>query len=386
MSQNQAPPKVLVVAVGTGGCRIAAELYKTTAAAKLNIVLVDTDEQALQCYPDFQTLHISADWSDKHGCGGDALQGFAAASEKSPELKALITDNELLIVISPLGGGTASGAIPVIAQIARELQVFSMFIATRPFSFEGDQPLKNAKKSIQECVKLADAFICLDNDVIFSKLSGNFSKDFTCADKTLADCVAGLTEMLFCDGLIKLDFTHVKKILTKKEASCTIAMGKSTGENRVQTVIDELLNSSTLGGKETLKKCNAAVMTLCGGADLSTNEINECLVKLTELFSPNADIHIGVSCTDDARDSLQLTLLTIRHSKKISKEDLKPIDVPSSGRKNEEKSVYNIQDELPLMEMTSGIFENLRPSNHHGINLDIPTYIREGYIPDTGPE
>jgi len=384
MPETQPSHKVVVLGVGTGGCRIAAELAQTPSADRLEISLIDTDEKALECYPEFKTVLIGSDWADKQGCGCDMARGSKAASSSSQELQKIIKNSDLLIVICPLGGGTGSGAVPVIANISRNLKILSLFLVTKPFSFEGNLRFKNAEKSVKDTVKQADALICIENDIIFNNLSGNFSSDFKSADQTLADCVAGLAEMLFTDGLIKIDFVHVKQLVRKKEVDCHIGIGRSSGEDKSQAAINDLLQSPTLGGSENLKKSDAAIITLLAGPDLSMSDINECITAIKELFSDKAEINIGVSTSSDRENFLQLTVLTIRHRNTKVATPTKKLKKRKARKK--EESIYNIQDELPLLEMTSGIFENMAPTMHHGINLDIPTYMRDSYTPDLGPQ
>ena len=192
MPEINSSSKVVVIGVGTGGCRIAAELAASSSASRLQICLVDTDEKALECYPEFNTLVIGSDWTDRQGCGGDLNRGEKAAGASTNELSDLISGAEMLIIISPLGGGTGSGATPIIASLARRLKVLSLCFVTRPFSFEGNLRFKNSEKSMNKLLKSADAVICIENDVLFKNLSGNFNSDFQSADRTLAECVAGL--------------------------------------------------------------------------------------------------------------------------------------------------------------------------------------------------
>ena len=287
MSENNSKEKVTVLGVGTGGCRIAAELATTSSAARLNIVLVDTDEKALSNFSNHQQLLIGSDWTDKQGCGGDMNRGEKAAGASSQSLSDIIKNTELLIVVSPLGGGTGSGTVPLIATIARRLKVLSLFFVTRPFSFEGNLKFKNAEKCLKGLIKTADAVISLENDILFKNLSGNINSDFKEADKTLAECVGGISEMLFTEGLITIDFTHIKQILKKRDADCHIGIGRALGENKNEAAITDLLNCPTLGGSETLENCDTAIVTLLAGQDLSMSDINSSITRIKELFPEN---------------------------------------------------------------------------------------------------
>jgi cell division protein FtsZ len=396
MSEINSSSKVVVLGVGTGGCRIAAELAQTASASRLEIVLLDTDKKALECYPEFKTILIGSDWTDKQGCGGDMVQGQKAAGASSKSIAEILTGAEMLIVVSPLGGGTGSGAMPVIASITRRLKLLSLFFVTRPFSFEGNLRFKNAEKSIREVIKAADAVICIENDILFENMSGNFSMDFKSADQTLAECIAGVSEMIFTDGLIKIDFVHVKQLLKKRDAECHIGIGRARGDDRITAAINDLLHSPTLGGKETLNQSNAAIITLLSGPDLSMVDINDCIAKIKDLFPEKAELNIGVSTSNSQEGFLQLTALTI-----IDKEpNYDPASLYDSTtilpkktntRKKVKKvkkdaTVYNIQGELALLEMTSGVFENLSPTLYHGQDLDIPTYQRQGISLDVGDD
>ena len=389
MPEINSSSKVVVIGVGTGGCRIAAELAASSSASRLQICLVDTDEKALECYPEFNTLVIGSDWTDRQGCGGDLNRGEKAAGASTNELSDLISGAEMLIIISPLGGGTGSGATPIIASLARRLKVLTLCFVTRPFSFEGNLRFKNSEKSMNKLLKSADAVICIENDVLFKNLSGNFNSDFQSADRTLAECVAGVSEMIFTEGLIKIDFVHVKQLLRQKDADCHIGIGQAYGDDRIVAAINDLLTSPTLGGSETLRESNSAIVTLMSGQDLSMEEINDCISKIKDLFSEKTELNIGVSTSGTRQNYLQLTALTIKNRNRPVKDledtDSQPIKPPRKLlRKKEVETVYNIQGELPLQELTSGVFENLSPTLYHGQNLDIPTYLRQGIALDTG--
>lgn len=390
MSETNSSSKVVVLGVGTGGCRIAAELASSSSASRLQIVLVDTDEKALECYPEFNTLVIGSDWTDRQGCGGDMNRGEKAAGASDSELTKILKGAEMLILVSPLGGGTGSGAAAIISSLARRLKILSLCFVTRPFSFEGNLRFKNSEKAMRNLLKTADAVICIENDVLFKNLSGNFNSDFQSADKTLAECVAGISEMIFTDGLIKIDFVHVKQLLKQKDSDCHIGIGQAYGDDRITAAINELIASPTLGGSENIRQSNAAIVTLMSGPDLSMAEINDCISKIKELFSDTVELNIGVSTSGNRQNFLQLTALTIRNrTKVVTDEELNDTDTfkpkrRKRARKKEVETVYNIQGELPLQELTSGVFENLSPTLYHGQNLDIPTYLRMGLALDSG--
>ena len=391
MSETNSSSKVVVLGVGTGGCRIAAELASSSSASRLQICLVDTDEKALECYPEFNTVVIGSDWTDRQGCGGDMNRGEKAAGASSNELTKILKGAEMLILVSPLGGGTGSGAASIIASLARRLKILSLCFVTRPFSFEGNLRFKNSEKAMSKLLKSADAVICIENDVLFQNMSGNFNSDFQSADRTLAECVAGVSEMIFTDGLIKIDFVHVKQLLKQKDSDCHIGVGQAYGEDRISSAINELLSSPTLGGSETLSNSDAAIVTLMSGPDLSMEEINGCISKIKELFSDKVELNIGVSTSGSRQNFLQLTALTIFNRKKEVKElPIHETDTFKPRRRKatikEAETVYNIQGELPLQELTSGVFENLSPTLYHGQNLDIPTYLRQGLSLDIGDD
>ena len=149
------------------------------------------------------------------------------------------------------------------------------------------------------------------------------------------------------------------------------------------------MSSPTLGGDETLNSCDTAIITLLAGPDLSMNDINLCISQIKNLFSDECEVNIGVATSSDREDYLQLTVLTIKERTSANAEDLFSAPVKRSQKKNikkekKEDSIYNIQGELPLQELTSGVFENSTPTMYNGQNLDIPTYLRQGLTLDIG--
>jgi len=334
--------------------------------------------------------------------GEEKGRGEKAAGASTEALKEFITGADLLIVVITLGGGTGSGAAEVAARQARECKVLSLFLVTMPFSFEGNAKFKNAEKILPGLHKIADAVICIPNDILFETISAhiNMLDSFHMADVIIADCVLGMAELMKGQGMIRVDFAHVRQVLEHRDAQCSIGIGKGQGENRIDTAISDLIFSPILGGEENLQKADAIILTLFGGEDLSMQEATSCINKAKELLNPSAEVIVGLSVEPEVSDMIQLTVLCIRYpvipeqgslftDTFLGSDPVKPAPgvfsraKPRKGKKNTKQE--SVQDDLPFVkELSTGTFSAETPTLYKGENLDIPTYLRRSINIDAG--
>ena len=264
---------------------------------------------------------------------------------------------------------------------------------------EGNARFRNSDKALKLLHETADAVILLNNEALFKSMSGNFQTNFQNSNKLIANCLYGIAELSRNNGFIPIDFAHIKQLLGQKDATCRIALGTATGNDKTTVAINDLIHSPLLGGIDKLKDAHAAIISVSAGEDSALDELNECVKQVKDFFSLDCEITVGLSSGNRKDNRLFITVLSITYDELDSvkpdlygssyniEKTLNQQKTPSQRiqRPNMNETVYNIQGELPLMEMTTGQFSVSTPSTYHGENYDIPTFMRKGITIDTGP-
>jgi len=395
--------KALVVGIGGCGIRILDFLRGNPRAKWLVTLALDTDGATLAAAHADASINASADWNSKScaGCGGDILRGERAVSHERANLKEHIRGFSLLIVTGGLGGGTATGGIRTLASVAREEGIPAIFLLTTPFSFEAHSRRKNADDCLQEIIPVADVVLTMPNDLLFSTLppSTPVETAFATSAREMAGTVAGIASVLRCRDLVGTDFATFMRALHKRKASCGIGVGyaeNSDGLDRCALALSRMLDSPFLGGKEAMKRADAAIVTLTGGPDLELGELKRTLELAAGVMPKGIEILSGANVCDEAAGSVQMTAVIFQYSPeskpeprpKRTKAPLTSTVVPDSGDELglsfSAASDSAEEVELGLQSYSKGIFEKLPSMRFRDEDLDIPTYQRRNIHIDKG--
>lgn len=397
---NESARELTVIGLGGGGCRIAATLAELATDTDWQLLAADTDTDSLKHLQGVERVALGQGWVQNEGCGGDAVLGERATSASADELKGGLQGSRMVIVTAGLGGGTSSGGVRVLARLLREMEVVSLFVVTLPFAFEGNWKQREAEKALARLRDLAEAVIVIPNDLLFTELTADTpaAQAFTMADRMLAEGIRGLTRVLSTQGLITADFASLKSILRQRRATCALGVGHGSGDGRWQTAIDNFIKCPFVGSPEAVAKADAAVITLCGGMDLSVGEVRSCLTAFQQYFSEDARVVVGAYTDEKMEDDVQITgLLCCYQEEKTESDDAPAQSSPAPPRNQGAKAKRQprrakssgtgggpIQGELPLQEQSLGVFTGVQPTTLRGENLDIPTFQRRGIHPDVG--
>lgn len=395
--------KALVVGLGSCGVRILGFLRNNPRAKWLVTLAVDTDGGILAGAQADAVINASADWNSKSsaGCGGDVIRGERAISHERANLKEHIRGFSMLIVTGGLGGGTATGGIRTLASIAREEGVPAIFLFTTPFSFEAHSRRKNAEDCLQEIIPVADVVLTMPNDLLFSTLPPDTPAEaaFATSAKEMAGTVTGIASILRCRDLLGTDFATFMRALHKRKASCGIGVGlaeNSDGLDRCALALSRMLDSPFLGGKEAMKRADAAIITLTGGPDLELGELKRSLELAAGVMPKGLEMFSGANICDEAANSVQMTAVIFQYAPESKPE---PLPGRSAAPKPSAATVAH-GDELPpafssasdnaeevelgLQSYDKGVFEKLPSVRFHDEDLDVPTYQRKGVRIDKG--
>ena len=381
--------RIAVLGLGGGMRGIAARLG-AAGVRGLEVAVADTDLRALQEAeaPALTRIALGQEWTNQEGCGGDAVLGERAASASVDALRSFVEGARLLIVLAGLGGGTGSGAAKVVARLAREAQVTTLFLATLPFAFEGSWRRHAAEKSLAPIRELCEAVLAVPNDLLFTTLPANTPapEAFALADSLIAEAMAGLARAATAQGLVTADFADIRALLWGRQSTCAFGLGAGTGVSRWQDAVEAFVACPLVGGRDTLKAADAAVLTLVGGTDLSIGEIQTCLAAFEQHFPADVRLVVGAYVDDRMEGALQISGVICRYEDGDTPGSDPAPDAERglSTPRPEPQAPRRVQGELPLQEQSLGMFAGAPSTPVDGRNLDIPTFQRRGIHLDVG--
>jgi cell division protein FtsZ len=301
-------PVIRVVGVGGAGVNAVNRMVEAEVEG-VEFLAVNTDLQSLQQSTADVTMHIGAELTRGLGSGSDAEVGRAAAMEDYDRVKALLKGSDMIFITAGAGGGTGTGAAPVVARISRELGALTVAIVTKPFGFEGSRRGEQAERGVAALAEEVDTLIVVPNNRLLSVLDKQTAmvEAFRVADDVLRQGVQGISDLVTLPGLINLDFADVRTIMSSAgNALLGIGMGAG-GEHRateaaMQAVASPLLETSMEGARSIL-------LSITGGNDLSLWEVNEAAKAVAEAAHPDANIIFGAMVDEKLDDQVWVTVV-----------------------------------------------------------------------------
>jgi cell division protein FtsZ len=298
---------IKVVGVGGGGVNAVNRMIDAGVRG-VEFIAVNTDAQALSMCDADVKIHIGGTITKGLGAGADPRVGRDAAEESREELKEAVRGADMVFVTAGEGGGTGTGAAPVIAQIAREQGALTVGVVTRPFSFEGAQRTRRAEDGIEELQKQVDSVIVIPNERLIQVVERRTSiiDAFRMADDVLRQGVQGITDLITVPGLINLDFADVRTIMQDAGASL-MGIGTASGENRAAEAAKAAISSPLL--ETTVAGATGVLLNITGGADLGLFEIDEAAGIIRQAAHDDCNVIFGAVIDEGAGDSLRVTVI-----------------------------------------------------------------------------
>jgi len=300
-------PVIRVVGVGGAGVNAVNRMVEAEVEG-IEFVAVNTDVQSLQQSTADITLHIGADLTRGLGSGSDANVGRGAAMEDYDRVKALLKGSDMIFITAGAGGGTGTGAAPVVARISREIGALTVAIVTKPFGFEGTRRSEQAERGVAALAEEVDTLIVVPNNRLLAVLDKQTAmvEAFRVADDVLRQGVQGISDLVTLPGLINLDFADVRTIMSEA-GNALLGIGMGVGENRateaaIQAVSSPLLETSMEGARSIL-------LSITGGPNLSLWEVNEAAKSVSEAAHPDANIIFGAMVDDKLDDQVWVTVV-----------------------------------------------------------------------------
>jgi cell division protein FtsZ len=300
-------PVLRVVGVGGAGVNAVNRMIEAQVEG-VDFIAVNTDVQSLEQSSADRIVHIGADTTRGLGSGSNPELGRKSALEDYDHLKSLLKGADMVFIAAGSGGGTGTGAAPVVARISREVGALTVGIVTKPFSFEGSRRGEQADRGIAELQEEVDTLIVIPNSRLLSVLDKSTSmvEAFRVADDVLRQGVQGISDLVTLPGLINLDFADVRTIMSKA-GQALLGIGMSTGEHRAleaaqHAVASPLLETSVEGARSIL-------LSITGGSDLSLWEVNEAAKAVSEAAHPDANIIFGAMIDEKVSDQVWVTVV-----------------------------------------------------------------------------
>ncbi|CAN5677542.1 cell division protein FtsZ [soil metagenome] len=341
--KNAAPPyvenfaQIKVVGVGGGGQNAVNRMIEEGIQG-VEFIAVNTDSQALMLSNAPQRLRIGEKLTKGLGSGGNPEIGQRAAEESREEIQEMVKGSDMVFVTAGMGGGTGSGAAPVIANIARDLGALTIGVVTKPFTFEGSHRRRTAESAMAELGRNVDTLIAIPNDRLLQVVDkkASINQAFRSADDVLRQGIQGISELITIPGLINLDFADVRAVMIEGGAAL-MAIGRGAGENRAKDAANQAIHSALLD--VSIDGARSILFNIRGGDDLSLFEVNEAAEIIRANTHPESQIIFGAVIDPSMKDEVQITVIATGFDKPKPPEQLtnysnqRPYESrPTSGR------------------------------------------------------
>ena len=299
--------RIKVIGVGGAGNNAVNRMIEAGIDAAEYFV-VNTDSQILALSPCQNKIQIGSALTKGLGAGADPDIGRAAAEESKEELTEAIKDTYLLFITAGMGGGTGTGAAPVIAKIARDMKILTVAVVTEPFGFEGKKRMENTVKGLENLKKYVDTLIIIPNDKIKTVVAKNtpMREALRVADEILKQGIKGIAELIVNPSLINLDFADVKTIL-KDKGIAHLGVGVAKGENRIIEAVRVAVNCPLL--ETTIEGARGVILNVCGGEDLTFDEVADAAELVKSVVDASANIIFGARIDPNVQDEVEITVI-----------------------------------------------------------------------------
>ncbi len=320
-------PVIRVVGVGGAGVNAVNRMVEAEVEG-VEFLAVNTDLQSLQQSTADITLHIGAELTRGLGAGSDANVGRASAMEDYDRVKALLKGSDMIFITAGAGGGTGTGAAPIVARISREVGALTVAIVTKPFGFEGSRRGQQAEQGVEALAAEVDTLIVVPNNRLLSVLDKQTAmvEAFRVADDVLRQGVQGISDLVTLPGLINLDFADVRTIMSEA-GNALLGIGMGIGENRateaaMQAVSSPLLETSMEGARSIL-------LSITGGENLSLWEVNEAAKAVSQAAHPDANIIFGAMVDEKLDDQVWVTVVATGYGDEGRRKSVQMLNEPA---------------------------------------------------------
>ena len=301
-------PRIAVIGVGGAGGNAIANMMRADVQG-VDFLVANTDAQALKQSTAPQRIQLGTKITQGLGAGSRPEIGRAAAEETIDQLAKMLEGAHMCFITAGMGGGTGTGAAPVIAQAARELNILTVGVITKPFMFEGSRRMRSAESGIEELQKHVDTLIVIPNQNLFRLATSEttFKEAFEMADEVLQQGVRGITDLMVMPGLSNLDFADVRSVMGEM-GKAMMGTGEAAGDNRAIEAAEKAISNPLLDGV-SMKGAKGVIISITGGEDMRLMEVDEAASHIKELVDPDANIIWGSAFNNDLDGKIRVSVV-----------------------------------------------------------------------------
>ncbi len=299
--------KIKVIGVGGGGGN-AVNRMVSQGLSGVEFWAMNTDAQVLATSQASKTVQLGERLTNGLGAGGNPQVGEKAADESRDAIMAAIDGADMVFVTAGMGGGTGTGAAPIIAQVAKEVGALTVGVVTKPFAFEGKRKMKQAMEGLEKLQEHVDSLITVPNNKLISVIEKKvtFKDAFYVVDEVLARGVQGISDIITVPGLINIDFADVKSIMSSS-GSAIMGIGEGTGEGRALDAAKAAVNSPIL--ETSINGASGVIINVTGGANMTLFEVQEAANMIEDAVKDDANVIFGAVIDEKIQDGLQITVI-----------------------------------------------------------------------------
>jgi cell division protein FtsZ len=375
-SEELQPAKIKVIGVGGGGCNAVNRMIRAKLEG-VEFITANTDLQALKLSQAPVKLQLGAKLTKGLGAGANPEVGRKAALEDTEKIIEALEGSDMIFITSGLGGGTGSGAAPVVASLASELGALSVAVVTKPFAFEGKRRMMQAEQALQELVGVVDTVIVIPNERLMETVERgtSFFDAFRIADDILRQAVQGISDIITVPGIINRDFADVKAIMSG-QGYAVMGTAVATGTNRAVDAANRAIASPLLEDN-SIQGAQGILINISGSSSLTLHEVHEASSVIQKAAHENANIIFGAVQDDNMKDSIKITVIAAGF-KDANKKNIhqKPSFLPKTWKAGREISDAPVQQTLP--NVVHQVQQNVREVSQEvpADDLDVPTFLR----------
>ncbi len=331
---------IKVVGIGGGGNNAVNRMVAANITSA-EFVAINTDKQALLMSKATHRIQIGEKLTRGLGAGADPEIGQKAAEESKAVITEMLKGCDLVFITAGMGGGTGTGAAPVVAQVAKELDILTIAVVTKPFNFEGRRRMDNAEKGIANLKKFVDTLVIIPNDKLLKIVPKGtpIVEAFRCADDVLRQGIQGISDLIVTPSLINLDFADVKTIM-KDKGLAHMGIGHGKGDNKTIDAVRQAVQSPLL--ETNIEGATGILLNVKGGLDLSLDEVNEAAELVRDVVDDNCNIIFGAGVDDTLNEEVEITVIATGFNQQrvanIPKENAEELSLP---KMNFDKFVFN---------------------------------------------
>ncbi|MBU1966911.1 cell division protein FtsZ, partial [Patescibacteria group bacterium] len=300
--------KIKVLGIGGGGGNAVNSMIESGKIDSVEFIAINTDAQALLTSKAETKLQIGQNFTKGLGSGSDPEIGKAAADESKEKIKDMLFDSDMVFITAGMGGGTGTGASPIIAEIAKDAGALTVAVVTKPFAFEGVHRMRTAEEGIEELREKVDTLIVIPNQRLMEVVDKKMTllDAFRLADNVLGQGVQGISDLITAPGLINVDFADVKTIMTES-GSALMGIGEASGENRAATAARMAISSPLL--EISIDGAKGILYNIIGGEDMTMSEVSDASAIIANAADDDANIIFGATINKNMGTNLKISVI-----------------------------------------------------------------------------